>query len=283
MTQNDAAPLTGAPARDSLFIPRGSVTAEIKFYTPPSDNSKPFNYPYGTDPPEGQPRRNFGDVDIPVEIKDIRGREHLFNLDDNAFKALEIDSSTKTDFASEDSIKRNYYPEVEQLLVKNVPGAKRVLPFDHTVRPSNGDRPPVLRAHIDQNRKAASGRVHHFLPDEAEDLLKDRVRIINVWRPLNGPVRSSSLAFADSKTVGNDALIDVEHRYADRTGETLSLAHRNEQWYYWSGINNNERLLLQIFDSEKESRLPHSAFVDPRTPVNAPERESIEVRSLVFG
>ena len=30
-------------------------------------------------------------------------------------------------------------------------------------------------------------------------------------------------------------------------------------------------------------RVPHTAFVDPRTPEGAPGRESIEVRALVFG
>lgn len=56
-------------------------------------------------------------------------------------------------------------------------------------------------------------------------------------------------------------------------------------------MTNNERLLLECFDSEalKEGtkvqggRVPHTAFVDPRSPAGAKGRESIEVRALVFG
>ena len=48
-------------------------------------------------------------------------------------------------------------------------------------------------------------------------------------------------------------------------------------------MGNDERVLLQCFDSEKGARVPHSAFVDPRTRPGARGRESIEVRALVFG
>ncbi len=267
----------------STHIPRGSVTANLKFYAPPADGAKPFNYPGEIEPPKSLPKRNFGDADIPVTIKDIRGQEFLFNLDDNAFCPLKTGPSAEVDFTSDESIKQIYYPELEKLLLQNVPGAKRVLPFDYTVRPSGGFRPPVLRVHIDQTPAAAAGRVRHFLPDEAETLLQNRVRIINVWRPLNGPLQCSPLAFADSKTVGDESLIAVEHRYPDRVGETISVKHADEHWYYWSGMENNERLLLECFDSEKGGRVPHSAFEDSRSPVGARPRESVEVRALVFG
>ena len=136
------------------------------------------------------------------------------------------------DFASDESIKQIYYPELERLLLQNVPGAERVLPFDYTVRPLAGLRPPVLRVHIDQTPAAAAERVRHFLPDEAKSLLEHRVRIINVWRPLNGPVQCSPLALADSKTVADASLVGVEHRFPDRVVETIAVKHADEQWYY---------------------------------------------------
>ncbi|ODH44986.1 hypothetical protein ACO22_00537 [Paracoccidioides brasiliensis] len=45
---------------------------------------------------------------------------------------------------------------------------------------------------------------------------------------------------------------------------------------------NDERLLLKCSDSKdvKGKRVPHTAFVDPRTPPGAPGRERIEVRTL---
>lgn len=269
--------------QNSSHIPRGPIIAQLKFFAPPTDGSKPWNYPNGVDPPEGMPRRNFGDLDLPVEIQDIRGRESQFNLDKNAFSTLKTGQSVESNFDSDETIKANYYPEVEQLLLKHIQGASRVFLFDHTLRRAGNDRPPVLRVHIDQTTTAAIGRVKQLLPEEAKELLKGRIRIINVWRPLNGPVQCTPLAFADSSTVPNEALVAVEHRYKDRTGETLSGSHTDEKWYYWSGMENDERLLLQCFDSEKGGRVPHSAFVDPRSPERAKPRESIEVRALVFG
>ena len=280
-TQTTIAPPKVQATHDSSYIPRGPLTTELQFYKAPEDGSKPFNY-VGA-PPEGQPPRNFGDLNFPVTIQDIRGQESSFNLDQNAFSTLTTGESTEKDFVSDESIKKNYYPEVEELLLKNVPGSKRILIFDHTIRRATGNRNPVTRVHIDQTKQSANARVYHHLPDEADELLKDRVRLINVWRPLNGPVQSSPLAFADSTTFRDDALIGIEHRYPDRTGETAAVRHENEQWYYWSGMENNERLLLECFDNEKGGRVPHTAFTDPRTPEGATARESIEVRALVFG
>ncbi|KAL6715314.1 hypothetical protein ACLMJK_007579 [Lecanora helva] len=280
-TQTTAAPTTLQATHDSSYIPRGTVSTDLKFFRAPEDGSKPFNYVEA--PPQGQPQRNYGDVDLPVTIHDIRGQESSYNIDQHAFATLSTGPSAEKDFASDESIKKNYYPEVEEILLKNVPGAKRVLLFDHTIRRTTGTRNPVNRTHIDQTKASATARVHHHLPDEAEELLNDRVRIINLWRPLNGPVQSSPLAFADSTTVKDDALIGIEHRYPDRTGETAAVMHANEQWHYWSGMDNDERLLLQCYDSKYGARVPHTAFTDPRTPDGAKQRESIEVRALVFG
>ncbi len=280
-TQTHAAPPAMQASHDSSYIPRGSVKTALQFYKAPADGSKPFNYV--EQPPEGLPQRNFGDTNIEVTLNDIRGKESNFNIDDNAFATLTTGESAEKEFKDDESIKKNYYPEVEQLLLKHAPGAKRILLFDHTIRRATGDRKPVTRVHIDQTQKSATARVHYHLPAEAETLLKDRVRIINVWRPLNGPVQSSPLAFADSQTFKDEALIPIEHRYPDRTGEIAAVQHDNEQWHYWSGMENNERLLLECFDSTQNGRVPHTAFIDPRTSEGARERESIEVRALVFG
>lgn len=276
---------TSSSQHNSSYIPRGPVTATLQFYAPPSDNSKPFNYVETA--PEGQPQRNYGDNNLPTQLSDIRSHESSFNLDKNAFAALSsIPASSETSFTSDDSVRKNYYPEVEALLMRNVPGAKRILLFDHTIRRTDpkAARAPVTRVHIDQTKASAEARVHRHLPQEASELLKSRVRIINVWRPINGPVQSFPLAFADSVAVPDEALVGIEHRYPDRKGETASVKWtEGQRWHYWSGMDGGERLLLQCYDSEKGGRVPHTAFVDPRTPEGARGRESIEVRALIFG
>jgi hypothetical protein len=281
-------PKSGDVNFQGLPIPRGPVTASLSFYKPPEDGSKPYNWV--DKQPEGVPQRNFGEAWHDVLIDDVRGKEHQFNLDNNAFATISNVPSEEYDFQDDDQIKRVYYPEVERLLLENVPGAHKVVLFDHTIRRSHPDahRAPVTRVHIDQTAASTIARVRLHAPEEAEQLLQGRYRIINVWRPLNGPVMAHPLAVADSATVRDSDLVPVEHRYPDRNGETAAVQYNpGQKWYYWSGMTNEERLLLKCFDSDESvgewGRVPHTAFGDPRTPEGAVGRESIEVRALVFG
>jgi len=270
-----------------LPIPRGPVTAPLSFYKAPEDGALPHNY---VEPLPGVPQRNWGDDWTEVRLEDLRGQEQKFTLDNNAFDTFQNIKSglDRAGFDDDEAIKRVYYPEVEELLLRNVQGAQRVLLFDHTIRRPTGNRNAVQRVHIDQTPFSAAQRVKFHLPNEAEKLLQGRYRIINVWRPLNGPVMGNSLAVADSQTVRDGDLIPIEHRYPDRNGQTAAVAYSPEQkWYYWSGMTNEDRLLLKCFDSDEDfgqwGRVPHTAFTDPRTPERAVGRESIEVRALVFG
>lgn len=278
---------------DSSYIPRGDTVASLNYFTPPADGSAPFNY-VGT-PPEGQPQHNYGSFNVDVPIHDIRGHESEYNLDRDAFAVvMNVPESAEKDWVDDDSIKKNYYPEIEKLIFDHVPGSNRIFIFDHTIRRAgpNAARGPALRVHIDQTVKSATQRVHTHLPGEAEKLLQGRYRIVNVWRPLNGPIQATPLAFASSASFRDEDLVPIEHRYPDRTGETAGIVHNvGQQWNYLSGMENHERLFLECFDSEalkpgsnvKGGRVPHTAFRDTRTPEGARGRESIEIRALVFG
>jgi len=277
-------------------VPRGPVAASLNFFQPPSDGSPPFNYV--DTPPTGVPQRNFGDATHVVTITDIRGSESLYNLDQDAFQVISsVLPSFEVSFAEDISIQTNYYPEVEQLLLTHIPGAHKVVIFDHTIRRAfpSAPRAPVQRVHIDQTPYSAEKRVHrHLDPGEVSRLLQGRYRIVNVWRPLNkSPVESFPLAFASSSTLADDDVMPIEHRYnSGYTGQTAAIKYNPEhKWYYLSGMMGNERLLLECFDSEaategspvKGGRVAHTAFADPRTRESAEGRESIEVRALVFG
>ncbi|KAK8106875.1 uncharacterized protein PG998_008888 [Apiospora kogelbergensis] len=264
----------------------------------------PTPIPRGPDPPAGEPKRNLAVNPQPVAIADIRGRESEFTLDHDGFLAITpprpdpVNPSSDdddVDFDDEASIAARYYPEVTRLLLRHVPGATRVVLFDHTIRRA---RPGSKRA---PRATAASAlqRVRRHLPagDAAAVLAAGtRYRIVNVWRTLSpqGPLEAHPLAYASSSTFRDEDAIPVEHRYpGGYTGQTAAVAHRGDQaWYYWSGMTPDERLLLECFDSEslksgnsqvKGGRTPHSAFEDPRTRPDAEGRESIEVRALVFG
>lgn len=286
----EAAHINGS--QQDTYIPHGDTIVTLNYFRPPEDGSKPHNY---VEQQTDRPQRNFGDFDVEVPIKDIRGKESEYTLDKDAFMvASNVPESAEKHFADDESIKKNYYPEIEKLLLDNVPGSNKVFIFDHTIRRSNPNahRAPVTRVHIDQTVKSATARVHQHLPEEAEKLLQGRYRIINIWRPLNGPVQANPLGFASSSTLRDEDLIPIEHRYPNRTGETAGIRFdESQRWHYLSGMRNNERLFLECFDSEARKpgsevhggRVPHTAFQDPRTPKDAVGRESIEVRALVFG
>ncbi|TKX21865.1 hypothetical protein C1H76_5960 [Elsinoe australis] len=288
-----AATLTSTPvphheARTSpepnSYIPRGDVQSTLTFYSPPSDGSAPFNYV--ETPPPGLPQRNYGAATHPITLHDARGKETSFSTDTHGFALLSVPSSAETSFTDDAAIAERYYPEVESLLKRHL-GASRVFTFDHTIRRAKPGAPraPVNRVHIDQTPKAAYERVRRHMGPEADELAKGRVRIVNVWRPLNGAVVTNPLGVAASDSVPDEAVVPVQHRYPDRVGETAGIQNVGEQeWWYWSGMGDGERILLQCFDSVSGKRTAHTAFEDPRTKGEGWKgRESIEVRCLVFG
>lgn len=278
-------------------IPRGLTSANVIFYSPPPDNAAPYNYVES--PPPGHPQRNYLEQEHSVPLTDIRNTESSFTLDKDAFQTLKQvpTKTTYTTFDSDTSIREIYYPEVSSLLLSSIPGAHKVVLFDHTIRRQKDGAPrqPVTRAHVDQTPRAAENRVRLHIPDpdEAEKLLQGRYRIVNVWGSLSAePVQSAPLAFASATSVDGKDLVPIEHRYPNRVGQTMGVRYNKDQaWFYWSGMTNDERLLLKCSDSEAlrdtgkgiGQWVPHTAFVDVRTPVGARGRESIEVRALVFG
>jgi hypothetical protein len=76
--------------------------------------------------------------------------------------------------------------------------------------------------------------------------------------------------------------------YRDRRGEIYSVTYNPaHRWFYVPGMRVDEVLLLKCFDSLDDGSVarfaPHSAFVDPAAPPDAPFRESIELRTyLIF-
>ena len=213
------------------------------------------------------------------------------SLDGSGFILVEHKTKMK-DFFDVEELKQVYYPEVESL-IRQTAGAKRVVMFDHTLR--SGDegerearlvREPVLSAHNDYTEWSGPQRVRDVLPAEAEELLKRRFAIIQVWRAINQPIQSNPLAVADARSVAFEDYLLAERRYPNRVGQTYRLKHSPaHRWIYFPKMRRDEALVFKVYDSEKDGRArftPHSAFDDPTTPAGAPARQSIEARALVF-
>jgi hypothetical protein len=265
---------------DTATLPR-NLTATLNYLKPGPE--KPAYYV--VDPPPGVPRWNGVDDPREVSIEDARGRESEFTLDRNGFALVESPTAV-SDFYDPEEIKRVYYPEVEQLLRDKL-GASRVFVFDHNVRNAGrqGLAPPSRQVHNDHTVNSAPRRVRDHLGAEAEEVLKHRFGVINVWRPVRGPVLDSPLALCDARTFTDGDLIASDLVYAHVRGETsrvgFNSAHR---WYYFSEMRTDEALLIRIHDSARDGRARlsfHTSFENPLAP-EAPPRESIEVRALVF-
>jgi hypothetical protein len=240
---------------------------------------------YRIEPPPGIPQWNGIDDPRDIRIEDARGREAEFTLDRNGFALVNAPSAV-TNFYDHDQVKRIYYPEVERSL-RSTLGANRVFVFDHNVR--NATRsdlaPPSRQVHNDHTVNSAPRRVRDHLPDEADDLLQHRFGVVNVWRPIRGPVLDSPLALCDAQTFTDDDLIASDLVYAHVRGETSRVEYRpTHRWYYFSEQQPDEVLLIRIHDSASDGRARlsfHTSFENPLA-LGAPPRESIEVRALVF-
>jgi hypothetical protein len=265
------------------------VKAGLLYLQPTSEKPRSLEY----EPPPGVPRTTAVYREHKVEIHDVRPVASTLSLEREGFQLLTAPTGVK-DFGDEDAIRARYYAETISLL-KDVTGASRVVVFDHTIRrriPGASDRSsgvprqPVPRVHNDYTVKSGPQRVRDLLGDEAEESLKKRFSVINVWRPIRGPVQDSPLAVSDARSIEAGDLVATDLVYADRTGEIYYVkfnpAHK---WFYAPAMRSDEIMLIKCYDSLEDGRarfVPHSAFVDPTTPAGAPPRESIELRTLVF-
>jgi hypothetical protein len=269
------------------------------------------------------PGKAFSQNDHTRQVFSIRGKESEFTTDNAGFAVVNSPAKEKL-FTSDETVRKEYYPEVVDLIKKSHKGVKQVYIFDHTIRRRKPDSPrqPVQQVHVDQTPEAAAARVRRHLPEEADELLKGRYQIINVWRPIENPATDFPLAVIDWRSTSPGDFIPVDLMYPKRAdsvhddddrgkeklpdeasyqstegyevkGETLGVAPSNQhKFMYQPDMTPDEVMMLKCFDSRGQGmpggrdgiavRTPHTAFVDPNTPADAPGRQSIEVRCLVF-
>ncbi|KAI1427300.1 methyltransferase [Xylaria sp. FL1777] len=248
-----------------------------------------------------------------------------FTTDSAGFALLRWPSAEKA-FVDDAAVRAGYYADMEAVLRANCEAlasnagatnnkVRKVVIFDHTIRRPGGPRGPFQQVHVDQTAAASVARVRRHLPaEEADELLKHRFQLINVWRPIGHPATDHPLAVVDwrSTAPGDFVPVDLLFRKSGEEGEkaavssdefstegyeargaTMGVAARDEhRFYYVKDMTPEEVLLLKCYDSWGEGEpggkkglavyTPHSAFEDPATPADAKPRESIEVRALVF-
>lgn len=297
------------------------TTTTFKYMDPASyvESSEPFVKPWGKVDDSG---RSFRFTDRKRSVENIRGREGEFGTDVSGFGVYHYPAKEKS-FTDDQQVRTGYYEEVEQLLRDRLPGVKKVVIFDHTIRRNQkaSPRQPVQQVHVDQTPGAAEVRVRRHLPAaEAEELLQGRYQIINVWRPIGHPASDFPLAVIDWRSTkpedfvkvdllypkrergddgddrGKEKYVDAESQHStdgyEVKGETYGVAPSDShKFFYMKDMTPDEAMFIKCFDSRSQNvggiqglagMTPHTAFIDPQSPADAPGRQSIEVRCLVF-
>jgi len=157
----------------------------------------------------------------------------------------------------------------------------------------------TLRSVLGEGKSLLSADVVSRTLDE-----RKRFALINVWRNIDrSPVMSEPLALCDGQSVAPSDLVVFEIHYQDRVGENYFAKYSPyHEWWYYPLITRDEVILIKQWDSAgglaqsggayvasdgTHGHAPstfsfHTAFSDPRTPADAPERQSIEVRCVAF-
>ncbi|KAF2683299.1 hypothetical protein K458DRAFT_418932 [Lentithecium fluviatile CBS 122367] len=272
------------------------TTASFQHIDPTSYTGKPWSKVDG-------PGNSFTQKDYQRTLHNIRGREQDFTTDNAGFAVYKAPAK-ETSFTDDAAVRNGYYAEVEDLLKERIPGIKKVVIFDHTIRRRKKDAPrqPVQQVHVDQTPGAAEARVRRHLPkDEAEELLKGRYQIINVWRPIENPASDMPLAVVDWRTTTPSDFIPVDLLYPKRQseadpdpnddrgkevlpdpdsytstegyevkGETLGVAANDKhEFWYMKDMTPEEVMLLKCFDSRGEGMEKGRKGLALRTPHTA--------------
>ena len=97
---------------------------------------------------------------------------------------------------------------------------------------------------------------------------------------------SAPMALCGAQSLVKADLIPTERRHPNRVGETCTIAYNpDHRWYYFPKMRRDEAIVFKVYDSAADGNArftAHGSFDDPDTPENAPPRESIELRALVF-
>lgn len=249
----------------------------------------------------GFEHQNFNYERYNVAVRDVREFKDTLTLDENGFAFLDEPQGAVPEMLEkirqkdQKAIKELYYPVVVEL-IKNVTKASNVVIFDHTVRQRvkelvgkspEGREQPAFSVHVDQSPAGAVRRVHQMMEHDAARLLKKRCQILNVWRPLNGPVDDWPLGLMDARSLSaTDCHPTLLWRQGhDFRGSTMFITHHSsQQWCFLEKQDTHEITIIKIWDNGNVAAkcCAHCAFEDPRTSSHAPLRESIEVRCLVF-
>ena len=273
-----------------------SIRAPISYLSPDENNPQTLIFPKSS----GKDTLRPVQISETVVIRDLRHGKIKFSLDKNGFEHVQYKTKVR-DLYDNDIVKKYYYYETAEFLKKHLE-AEKVLVFDHNQRSKKradageiGMRYPVASAHVDYTHKSGAVRARKILSDFNENKYAEhRMAIVNVWRPIIGPVVDMPLAMCDGETVNDEDLVETSIKHfsekhvevPEHAGSIYSLKFNpSHAWFYYSDMQSSDVLLLKNWHSAGGIGVfnsPHTGFVNPISDYIGSKRESIEIRSLVI-
>ena len=220
-----------------------------------------------------------------------------------------------TNFYDSVEVERVFYPEIERLLLDFFPGATDALVYNHDVfdKDYQGDRTEdqdaknpgvngsyVNLVHNDLNDNSGRvrcrelltknlrnfGREQHYTGAEADAKMSRRFMSLNLAKPME-TVRQFPFVLCAWPSFADQPYITNYRIYDDRVGETTRFTCRpDHEWYWIPRQQPTEVSMLKCYDSVTDGSVSrwsfHSACIDPTTPLDAPCRRNVVVRSYVF-
>lgn len=257
---------------------------------------------------------------VTVPLHDLRDDLDILGsareqLDERGYAAVRHTSSYATVEGLKSVATTNAYLEECCDLYKTILGADEVIAWNSVVRSNDEaaipdvkesrqkavqtDAPPAdtikaisSSAHVDQDEEYARVIAKRAAGEDVFEKYR-RVQIVNLWRPLRGPVTNAPLAVCSfrSLNVENDLM-----RCAGAYGTHWSVSYSpRQEWSYLSHQMPDEVLLLRCYDSEmsREGQALFSAHtavdvhneplpsgIESGTPLVP--RTSVEVRLIVL-
>ncbi|KAF2966106.1 hypothetical protein GQX73_g7471 [Xylaria multiplex] len=220
--------------------------------------------------PESQDQRKTNLVwdERQIGVQDFRAYADRFQLDTHGFTTRNL-------------------PGFNGLLDRDTIVKRRPEAADQIINFSDQTQPllPSNYAHIDAGPVSIVQRIENSFPSSATNILRQRIRAINVWKPLCNPVEEWPLAVCDGATVKPEDLVETDSVRQGSVSTNYYARYAPEQmWYYLKHQTPEEALIFKHFDSEPDITAPYALHASIRqdVPMDAKPRHSIEVRTLVF-
>ncbi|XMA10384.1 hypothetical protein WAI453_003175 [Rhynchosporium graminicola] len=250
----------------------------------------------------------------------LTGIESKFTLDQNGFQIFDLPTTLKH-WHDRKAVQSSYMKECAEVLRKNLDGVDWIYFYSWRLRdsqtgemdqkrkvdlnsPTDALNPSMYphigqhklkvvliywamadNTHTDESDVGSVLRAKHYLKDNADDLLRGRLRVINMWRPIE-TIEDYPLALAESNSFTKANLVASDNIRSNFQGETFfGMYTPDYRWYYLSNQQPNEIYMFKIHDSKEEvqaKRTLHAAFKFKSPHPDAKPRRSIELRALVF-